>query len=67
MATFSVYAHLTPTTHPELICETVKLEDRIKFWRAAVPEAAGPHWSSFLTVPSSTPSPAVCSRPPFTA
>lgn len=24
MAQFSVYAHLTPTTHPELICETVK-------------------------------------------
>ena len=22
---FSVYAHLTPTTHPGLICETVKL------------------------------------------
>lgn len=25
MAQFSVYAHLTPTTHPEQICETVKL------------------------------------------
>ena len=25
MATFSIYAHLTPTTHPNLICETVKL------------------------------------------
>lgn len=22
---FSVYAHLTPTTHPDQICETVKL------------------------------------------
>ena len=25
MAQFSVYAHLTPTTHPDRICETVKL------------------------------------------
>ena len=25
MATFSVYAHLTPTSHPQLICETLKL------------------------------------------
>ena len=24
-STFSLYAHLTPTTHPSLICETVKL------------------------------------------
>ena len=22
---FSVYAHLTPTTHPDIICETLKL------------------------------------------
>jgi hypothetical protein len=25
MAQFSVYAHLTPTTHPDKICETLKL------------------------------------------
>jgi len=26
MAQFSVYAHLTPTTRPEQICETLKLD-----------------------------------------
>ena len=36
MASFSVYAHLTPTTHPELICETLKLA--IKSGPTAEPE-----------------------------